>query len=104
MSFLRVPSVLAHAINYKITQRFFWKRPVFPDYLSISCCYDETENQNLNIFLIPYSINDYIIGLFPTAKEVGYFGARVKYEIPTDEVRNLSKVFNHLEKGTVLSA
>ena len=77
---------------------------MFPDYLSISCYYYKTENQSLNIFLIPYSINDYITALFPTAKEVDYFGARVKYKIPTDEVRNLSKVFNHLEKGTVLSA
>ena len=77
---------------------------MFPDYLSFSCDSDETENQILNIFLILYSINHYIIVLFPTAIEVEYFGARVTYKIPTDEVRNLSKVFNYLEKGTVLSA
>ena len=53
------------------------------------------------MFLIPYSINDYIIGLFPTATEVEYFGTRVTYMIPTDEARSLSKVFNDLEKGTV---
>ena len=55
-------------------------------------------------FFFLHSVNDYIIGLFPTAVEVEYFGARVTYKIPTDEVRNLSKVFNHLEKGTDLSA
>ena len=77
---------------------------MFPDYLCVSCDYDETEIQNLNIFVILYSVNDYIIGLFPTAVEVECFGVRVKYKIPTDEVRNLSKVFDHLEKGTVLSA
>ena len=77
---------------------------MFSDYLSVSCDYDKTDIQNLNIFLILYSINDYIIGLFPTAVEVEYFGVRVKYKMPTDEVRNLSKVFNDLEKGTVLSA
>ena len=77
---------------------------MFPDYLSVSCDYDETSNHTLNIFLVLYSINDYIIGLFPTAVEVEYFGVRVKYKIPTDEVRNLSKVFDHLEKGTVLIA
>ena len=55
-------------------------------------------------FFFLHSINDYITGLFPTAVEVEYFGARVTYKIPTDEVRNLSKVFNHLEKGTDLSA
>ena len=53
---------------------------------------------------IPYSINDYIIGLFPTATEVEYFGTRVTYMIPTDEARSLSKVFNDLEKGTVSNA
>ena len=36
--------------------------------------------------------------------EVEYFGSRVTYKIPTDEVRNLSEVFNYLENGTVLSA
>ena len=77
---------------------------MFPDYLSVSFDYDETSNHTLNIFLILYSINDYITGLFPTAVEVEYFGVRVKYKISTDEVRNLSKVFDHLEKGTVLIA
>ena len=86
-------------MNFKIKQRFILKQP---DYLSMSCDYDEKENQNLNIFLILYSINDYIIGLFPTAIEVDYFGTRVRYKIPTDEVMILSKVFNDLEKGTIL--
>ena len=88
---------------FKKTQIFI-KTPVFPDYLSVSCYYDETENQDLNILLILYSVYDYVTGLFPTAVEVDYFGARVTYKIPTDEDRNLSKVFYHLEKGTVLSA
>ena len=39
-----------------------------------------------------------------TAVEVEYFGARFTFNIPRCEVRNLSKVFNHLEKGTVLCA
>ena len=55
-------------------------------------------------FFFLHSVNDYITGLFPTAVEVEYFGARVTYKIPTDEVRNLSKAFNDLEKGTVLTA
>ena len=99
-----IPSVLGHTISFKISERFLLRRPLSPDYLSVFWDYDETENQNLNIFLILYSINDYVIGLFPTAIEVEYFGARVTYKIPTDEVRNLSKAFNDLEKGTVLSA
>ena len=54
----------------------------------------------MNIFLFLYSIDDYIIGVFPTAVQVEYFGADVTYKIPTDGIRNLSKVFNHLEKGS----
>ena len=96
--------ILGRSIIFKITPRFLLRLAVFSDYLSVSCDYDKTDIQNLNIFLILYSINDYIIGLFPTAVEVEYFGVRVKYKIRTDEVRNLSKVFNDLEKGTVLSA
>ena len=99
-----IPSVLGRPINFKITERFPLRRPLSTDYLSVFCNYDETEKQNLNTFLILHSINDYIIGLFPTAIEVEHFGARVTYKIPTDEVRNLSKAFNDLEKGTVLSA
>ena len=99
--FTVISSVLGCSINFKIKQKFLLKRPVSPDYLSVSCDYDETENQNLNIFLILYSVNDYIIGLFSRAIEVEYFGACVTYKIPTDEVRNLLKVFNDLEKGTV---
>ena len=83
---------LGHSINFKITSRFLLRQSVF------------SENQNFNIFLIFYSINHYIIELFPTAVEVDYFGARVTYKIPRNEVRNLSEVFNQLEKGTVLGA
>ena len=39
--------------------------------------------------------------LFPKAAEVEYFGARVKFNIPRNGVKNLSEVFNHLEKGTI---
>ena len=95
--------VVPNSIIFKIIHIFLLRRTVFPDYLSVSCDYDETKNQILNIFLILYSVNDYIIGLFPTAMEVEYFGSRVTYKIPTDEVRNLSEVFNYLENGTVLS-
>ena len=96
--------VVPNSIIFKITHIFLLRRTAFPDYLSVSCDYDDLWLQILNIFLILYSVNDYIIGLFPTAMEVEYFGSRVTYKIPTDEVRNLSEVFNYLENGTVLSA
>ena len=70
--FTVILSVLGCSINFKIKQKFLLKQPASPDYLPVSCEYDETENQNLNIFLILYSINDYIIGLFPRAIEVEY--------------------------------
>ena len=44
-------------------------------------------------------IEDYVVGLFPSATEMEYFGSRITYKIATEEVKNLSAVFSHLEAG-----
>ena len=35
-----IPGVLGRSVNFNITSRFLLIRPVFPDYLSVSCDYD----------------------------------------------------------------
>ena len=34
-----IPGVLGRSVNFNILQRFLLRRPVFPDYLSVSCDY-----------------------------------------------------------------
>ena len=35
-----IPGVLGRSVNFNITSRFLLRRPVFPEYLSVSCDYD----------------------------------------------------------------
>ena len=35
-----ISDALGHSPNFKIACRFLCRRPVFPDYLAISCDYD----------------------------------------------------------------
>ena len=41
-----IPGALGRSVKSKITWRFLLRRPVFPDYLSVSCDYAETETLN----------------------------------------------------------
>ena len=38
-----VPGVLGRSVNFNIMYRFLLRRPVFTDYLSVSCDYDQTQ-------------------------------------------------------------
>ena len=37
-----IPDVLGRSVNFTIPKRFLCRRPVFSDYLSVSCDYDQT--------------------------------------------------------------
>lgn len=44
-------------------------------------------------------ITDFVSSQFPDAQEVEYFGSRITYKIPKDEVQSLASVFQSLEAG-----
>ena len=45
-----IPVVLGRSVNFNTTQRFLLRRPVFPDYLSVSCDYAKIKSSSLDLF------------------------------------------------------
>ena len=70
--FLSYPRCLGRSVNFNITERFLLRRPVFPDYLSVSCDYAWT---NLGCGVQFYKVSPRIRGklLLQNSKAHFYF-------------------------------
>ena len=44
-----IPGVLGRSVNFKKPKGFLCRRPVFPDYLSVSCDYDLTDKKKSQV-------------------------------------------------------